>query len=259
MGKYVLAQYNYTNPPQGFGVVDLGTLSWYRQFPDQPNESMITTISDIKTVAYWIVPKMVCPKYKTVTINDVDWHVIPKSIAIANQVTTLKIYDPDFIGKTAEEFQTAMSGVKLLYELNSNTIPYTSVPCSYYALHYNSNLWDEQWRLGYFDNGNFIGTVPSIQRLCSKNPIKVTPGSTIKSNVSNSDAYFIYQYDANMNFIGETHFSDKQAELSSTCSYINFSSLSNKTGYKVHTVIYTGTKSEDAINTNQYLLEVLIK
>lgn len=104
-----------------YGIVDLGTLGWYRQYPDQDNETMIATVSDIKLINYWELHNMVCPKYQTALMDDVQGHVIPNSICLSHQGTTIKIYDPDFIGKTASQFKTAMSGIYLVYELATPT------------------------------------------------------------------------------------------------------------------------------------------
>ena len=98
------------------GSVDLGSLDWIKY--TEANHELFQT----KGLAGLILPSnskktanVTCNKYNALSVNNLYSHN-GDGIGV-NEIGTINIYDKALIGKTAEDFKTAMQGVLLYYEL----------------------------------------------------------------------------------------------------------------------------------------------
>lgn len=131
-----------------YGVVDLGTLTWFQQ-GDSPDTRWITTglvsvigeYSDITAV-----PNLMCLKYKTCPIS-----VLSKPCVTMTNDKRVRIYDDSTLSMTAEQFKTALAGVMLVYELAT---PTTETADPFQAPQVVSDFGTEQ----YVDAGVTAGT-----------------------------------------------------------------------------------------------------
>ena len=104
-----------------YGIVDLGTLTW-----NAPNGSGRTSASaGAKPIpSSTDLMNLICDKYITITAR--QWYdSTATGIAFCGSGYgtdgNVGIVDPSFIGKTAEEVKTALSGIYLVYELTTPT------------------------------------------------------------------------------------------------------------------------------------------
>ena len=82
------------------------------------------------------------------------------------------------------------------------------------------NLWDEQWKIGVYTESDGIFS-PSFDYFCSKNKIKVKP-NTIYRFVSPEIRHYIYQYDANGNYIGRISTTEDVFPTNDNVEYVQF-------------------------------------
>ena len=97
-------------------VVDLGSLDWIKY--TEANHELFQTkglVGLIMVSSATKVANMTCNKYNALPVNDLYNHN-GDGIGV-NEIGTIDIYDKALIGKTAEDFKTAMQGVTLYYEL----------------------------------------------------------------------------------------------------------------------------------------------
>lgn len=81
------------------------------------------------------------------------------------------------------------------------------------------NLWDEEWRNGWYKNGIFESY---HSHFANVNPIKVLPNTTYYFNSNYNKVARIENYDANMNFIKEAYVNKGSFTTDDKCYYINF-------------------------------------
>lgn len=96
---------------EGYAVVDLGTLSWYKSDNGRmfsPAQNYIKKPADAQTLA-----NILCPAYTTDTDSNVRQLVHNKAIAIGGD-NAIYVYDSDYTDPAT--FKTAMSGVILAYK-----------------------------------------------------------------------------------------------------------------------------------------------
>lgn len=90
--------------------VDLGSLTWNKGGTNR----FYAPISDIKIVASDVVADILCSQYEAKTANQTYYNV--DGIAVANY---LFVYDSTKASMSAADFETAMSGVECVYELDT--------------------------------------------------------------------------------------------------------------------------------------------
>ena len=101
-------------------VVDLGSLSWILRGAGTANERMYSKdINDYISSSFngTYTSGFTCSRYKPSGSVNVYNHDYDKIIAIKKGDEYLSIYDSDYIGYTAKNFQTAMDGVMLYFVL----------------------------------------------------------------------------------------------------------------------------------------------
>lgn len=96
------------------GAVDMGTLNWSYE-PISSHERFLASVDGIKIASGSAKGNLVCPKYATVSVDDVYLHTADKTIAVHNAVEQIWVYDTSYTD--AATFKAAMSGVMLYYEL----------------------------------------------------------------------------------------------------------------------------------------------
>lgn len=98
------------------GSVDLGSLDWTKYTnADQELFQTKGLVGLILPSSSEKVANVTCNKYNALSVNDLYIH---KGDGIGvNESGMIDIYDKALIGKTAEDFKTAMQGVLLYYEL----------------------------------------------------------------------------------------------------------------------------------------------
>jgi len=104
---------------QRFGIVNLGTLTWSVNNPDETCErqktvglqALIKPAPNIITVA-----NIICSVYTNDTAENSYFHTQDKIISIDTN-GTVWVYDSDLIGETGSTIKSAMNGVWLVYEL----------------------------------------------------------------------------------------------------------------------------------------------
>lgn len=120
-----------------YGIVDLGTLSWYYR-TDTTKPIFQTTLDGKKgSGSANIIGNFICSKYVTTTSNNISQDGYDKCIANnVNDNSSVYVQDLDYTD--AATFKTAMSGVYLVYELATPTTesadPYQKLQvCSRYG------------------------------------------------------------------------------------------------------------------------------
>lgn len=96
------------------GAVDMGTLNWSYE-PVVSHERFLASVDGIKIALGSAKGNLVCPKYATVSVDDVYLHTADKTIAAHNAIEQVWVYDTSYTD--AATFKAAMSGVMLYYEL----------------------------------------------------------------------------------------------------------------------------------------------
>ena len=113
-----------------YGIVDLGTLNWtYQSTAPYPSFSAVGLQSVIKKVsANNVVANMVCSKYITTDANSPYGGFVTNCI-VSPSTGSVWVYDTSYTD--AATFKTAMSGVYLVYELETPTTetadPFTQI------------------------------------------------------------------------------------------------------------------------------------
>lgn len=92
------------------GRVDMGTLDWFIS-----SGIFVTNLSDIKLSPSNVVGNIMCANYTSVAWSNIE--ATDKSICVISTATQIRVNDTDYT--TASTFKTAMSGVYLLYELET--------------------------------------------------------------------------------------------------------------------------------------------
>lgn len=105
-----------------YGVVDLGTLTWTTGTDSQGQYFKAILTGAKSSASSSEIPNIFCVKYVTSPSNAVG----EKNIAISSG-STATLYVRDTTYNDAASFKTAMSGVYLLYELNTPE-PFTAEP-----------------------------------------------------------------------------------------------------------------------------------
>lgn len=112
------------NVTRKYGIIDLGTLSWTKYSVSQGTLFRSEEIIGAKIVADGSAPNIMC-QYPSVSQS--ERANMTASCLFANKVD---IVDNAYANSTAQQFQTAMSGVYLVYELSTQTTetadPYTN-------------------------------------------------------------------------------------------------------------------------------------
>lgn len=108
-------------PPSGqvshrYGIADMGSVNWYMLDNGLIQCEALTDIS--YPTAWNVVPSILCPKYITVTPNDIVNKTVDKSISITPQ---RRLVVNDSVYTSASDFKAAMSGVYLVYPLATPT------------------------------------------------------------------------------------------------------------------------------------------
>ena len=105
-----------------YGVIDLGTISWSKGGSNNKTSwvpvSWRTNVKPVQNTAN--LAHIMCNKYYTDTAENVERQANDKTIAV-NKAAWVYIYDSAYVNATPQEFQTAMSGVMLVYELATPT------------------------------------------------------------------------------------------------------------------------------------------
>ena len=99
------------------GAVDLGTLNWNYDSASPSHERFVASVDGIKLVSGSVKGNLVCPKYTTVSADDIYLHTTDKTIAVHNTIAQVWVYDTAYTDAVA--FKVAMSGVMLYYELEA--------------------------------------------------------------------------------------------------------------------------------------------
>ncbi len=97
------------------GAVDLGTLNWNYDSASPSHERFVASVDGIKLVSGSVKGNLVCPKYTTVSADDIYLHTTDKTIAVHNTIAQVWVYDTAYTD--AADFKAAMSGAMLYYEL----------------------------------------------------------------------------------------------------------------------------------------------
>ena len=111
---------------RNYNEIDLGTLNWNKD----TNHFYSDILSDAKAPSSnGVIANIVASHYVADTATRVSAETVNATIAV-NANRRIFIYDTALSSKTASEFKTAMSGVKMVYELATPTTetatPYTS-------------------------------------------------------------------------------------------------------------------------------------
>lgn len=96
------------------GAVDMGTLSWFYESATS-HKRFFASVDGIKIASGSAKGNLVCPKYTTVSVDDVYLNTTDKTIAVHNALAQVWVYDSSYTDASA--FKAAMSGVMLYYEL----------------------------------------------------------------------------------------------------------------------------------------------
>lgn len=99
------------------GAVDLGTLNWDYDSASPSHERFVASVDGIKLVSGSVKGNLVCPKYTTVSADDIYLHTTDKTIAVHDTIAQVWVYDTAYTDAVA--FKVAMSGVMLYYELEA--------------------------------------------------------------------------------------------------------------------------------------------
>lgn len=97
------------------GAVDLGTLNWNYDSTYPSHERFEASVDGIKLVSGSVKGNLVCPKYTTVSADDIYLQTTDKTIAAHSTNAQVWVYDTAYTDPAA--FKAAMSGVMLYYEL----------------------------------------------------------------------------------------------------------------------------------------------
>lgn len=110
-----------------YGMVDLGTLSWYKNTNFNTIRFLSTTnLTNAKKPSSNVYPiKAISSRYSIFGTNPLI-ESSDKGIAVSD-VGTISVKDEPLSGETVDAFKTAMSGVQLCYEL-ATPITYTLTP-----------------------------------------------------------------------------------------------------------------------------------
>ena len=123
------------NVVQEYIEVDLGSVNWVY---NSRNSVFYTQV--ISDMIYTSKTTFYCSAYSTNSFNIAD--MPDKSISNSYQLRAraLIIKDSDMVGKSESEFKTAMSGIKVVYQLD-NPITYTLTPTQLSSLKGVNNIW----------------------------------------------------------------------------------------------------------------------
>lgn len=117
-----------------YGIVDLGTLTWNRALISGSNVYRFGTISLNKIIKLSGNYKILsCSKYPSVAFSDMP--SVDKTISKTGGYNTVAIRDDSY--NNAADFKTAMSGVYLVYELET--------PTTESAMPYSENQYVDDW------------------------------------------------------------------------------------------------------------------
>ena len=122
-------------------------------------------------------------------------------------------------GITPSPFETDTS-VAYTKDVPSNALPYAEVSSVGGMTRKSTNLWDEQWEVGFIETstGN---NATSTARIRSKNYIPCE-SETVYSFTVSSDSVIVYCYDKDKNFLGIKYLNNRKATtLANTC-YMRF-------------------------------------
>lgn len=134
-----------------FGVVDLGTLNWYKSESNSRFQS--DEIADIVNLVYPNrTSNIICSKYATTTIDNISED---KKVLINQKYVV--IFDSDYDNAVA--FKTAMSGVYLIYELAEET---TETTDTYQELQIVNDFGTEEFTCVGYDESTATATAISI-------------------------------------------------------------------------------------------------
>ena len=99
-----------------YGIVDLGSLNWAREATANSGWRFYSIGFNLhKKTGAGVVPNMICPKYNAVTTNP-TWNNVT---GISNNGTNPSLTVCDMAYSDAASFKAAMSGVYLVYELET--------------------------------------------------------------------------------------------------------------------------------------------
>lgn len=141
-------------------IIDLGDLNWDKS----GNHFYTSAIADVvKTpVNNTTKANIICSNYKTETLVNVYNESVDKSVGIQTMPDTNKgfivLYDSTYASSSTSEFETAMSGVKLVYELET-PITYQLIPIEIKTLPGINNIFADT---GDIENVEYTRDATSI-------------------------------------------------------------------------------------------------
>ena len=129
-----------------YDVVDLGELTWSKYSVTQGTLFRSNEIVGAEIITGSALPNIICSKYVTVLSGSRAENTI--SCSVANKVD---IIDSTYADSTAEQFEAAMSGINLVYELATQT----TESADQYT---NPQIVDDWGTEEYVDYGYYTGT-----------------------------------------------------------------------------------------------------
>ena len=121
-------------------MVDLGTLTWNLSQETFQTTSLVGTIKEPTT--YKEVPNVICSKYKSASYYDLYAEAEEKTITVIWSSSALHggIWVRDYSYTSASAFQTAVSGVQLVYPL-AEPLTYQLTPTEVKSLLGQNHVW----------------------------------------------------------------------------------------------------------------------